>query len=104
MGNTIVCGRLDNQLPFLRPSAKSELRRIFSDNPNAMKQPIYCPIATDGENIMHAGGVSDATEFLNEFSRGSGARLIVLTNKDRKAIKSNISRFFDGAKVFNRYS
>ena len=83
MANTIVCGRLDNQLPPMRPVAKSELRRIFSDNPNAMKQPVYCPISTDGENIMHAGGVADATEFLEVFSREPRARLIVLTNKER---------------------
>lgn len=67
----------------MRPASKSELRRIFSDNPNAMETPVYRPIATDGENIMDADGVSDASRFLETISMDACAQLIVLTNKER---------------------
>ena len=49
---------------------------------------------------MHAGGVSDATKFLNEFSRGSGARLIVLTNKERLLLLEKLALSDLAVRVF----
>jgi len=83
MANVIVCGRLDNSTSFSPPSTTPELRRIVSENPGAMKKPVYCPIATDGEKILHVDGISDAASFLETFSSVSGARLLVLTMKER---------------------
>lgn len=84
MANTIVCGRLDNRVSFQRSSlaAPPSARRIASDHPNAMRKTLYVPIATDGDRIMHVGGISDATSFLETFSGDGGMRLIVLTIKE----------------------
>ena len=82
MANTIICGRLDNSISFTRPSETQSVRRIASDHPNTVGKAVYLPIATDGEKILHAGGMSDAASFLEAHFGDGGKRLIVLTIKE----------------------
>jgi hypothetical protein len=89
----IVCGKLDNFISFglKEPRRLSVTRRIASDNPNKVKKVAYLPISTNGNQVLHQGGISDAEDFLDEMSGFEGRRLIVLTRKEYLLILEKIS-------------
>ncbi len=92
--NSIVCGRLDDNINISAILGEPQRRRIFSEGFNRLKQPSYYPIATDGKVVLDKSGFTGVDSFFSSFKAGVQKTLIVLTIKER-ALLIEQEAFFD---------
>jgi len=80
----ITCGRFDPVIAFdLDLIVKSTaVRRIVAPNPNCLQPFQFTPIATDGRQVLHDGGLAELDAFLGSHAASGKPPLIVLTNRE----------------------
>lgn len=80
----ITCGRFDPLIAFdpdLIVKSRA-VRRIVAPNPNRLQPFEFTPIATDGRDVLHEGGLEELDAFLASHVAGGKPPLIVLTNRE----------------------
>ena len=80
----ITCGRFDPRIAFDSDliAKSTAVRRIVAPNPNCLQPFQFTPIATDGRNVLHEGGVEELDAFLASHVASGKPPLVVLTNRE----------------------
>ena len=80
----ITCGRFDPLIAF-DPDLivkSTAVRRIVAPNPNCLQPFQFTPIATDGRQVLHEGGLEELDAFLASHAASGKPSLVVLTNRE----------------------
>lgn len=80
----ITCGRFDPLIAF-DPDLivkSTAVRRIFAPNPSFLRPFQFTPVATDGRQVLHEGGLEELDAFLSSHVADDKPSLIVLTNRE----------------------